>query len=212
MQGSAAVLATSLAPRGLVRPVYAQSEGEAWRHGLSLFGDLKYPAGFKQFDYVNASAPKGGTVRQIAVGTFDNFNLVVAGVKGSIAGGIELIHDTLLVQSLDEVSTAYGLPAEAASHPDDFSLVKYRLRPNAKWHDGKPVTADDVIFSFEVSKKNSPMLGAYYRHVVKAEQTGEHEVTFSFDGPGNRELPDIVGQLNVLAKHWWEGTDESGKK
>jgi microcin C transport system substrate-binding protein len=181
-------------------------------HGLSLFGKLKYPAGFAHFDYVDPKAPKGGALRQIALGTFDNFNMVVAGVKGSIAGGIDLVSDTLMVSALDEVSTEYGLLAESVSHPDDFSAVTYRLRANAKWHDGKPVTPEDVIFSFEAFKKNSPQLGAYYRHVVKAEKTGERDITFTFDQPGNRELPQIVGQLNVLAKHWWEGTDRNGNK
>jgi microcin C transport system substrate-binding protein len=90
--------------------------------------------------------------------------------------------------------------------------VVYRLRAEAKWHDGQPVTPADVIFSFEAFKKNHPQLSAYYRHVVKAEQTGERDITFTFDGPGNRELPQIVGQLNVLPKHWWEGADASGKK
>ena len=102
--------------------------------------------------------------------------------------------------------------AEAVSYPDDFSSVTYRLRAEAKWHDGKPVTPEDVIFSFEAFKKNSPQLSAYYRHVVKAEKTGEREITFTFDAPGNRELPQIVGQLNVLPKHWWEGTDKAGKQ
>ena len=166
-----------------------------WKHGLSLFGELKYPEGFKHFDYVNPAAPKGGAVRQIAFGTFDNFNIVVAGVKGSIAGGIDLIYDTLMVAALDEVSADYGLVAEAVSHPPDFSSVTYRLRAKARWHDGKPVTPDDVIFSFDAFKKNSPQLGAYYRHVAKAEKTGEREITFTFDGPGNRELPQIVGQF-----------------
>ena len=183
-----------------------------WRHGLSLFGDLKYQADFKQFDYVNASAPKGGTVRMVAIGTFDSFNLVVAGLKGQIAAGIELIYDTLMVPALDEVSTEYGLLAEAASYPDDFSSVTYRLRGDAKWHDGQPVTPDDVVFSFETFKNNSPFSAAYYQHVVKAEKTGEREVTFTFDGPGNRELPQIVGQLTVLPKHWWEAKDRNGNK
>ena len=98
------------------------------------------------------------------------------------------------------------------SYPDDFSSVSYRLRAEAKWHDGTPVTPDDVIFSFDAFKKNSPQLAAYYRHVVKVEKTGEREVTFTFDGPGNRELPQIVGELIVLPKHWWEGTDKNGKK
>jgi microcin C transport system substrate-binding protein len=184
----------------------------SWHHGLSLFGEPQYPEGFKHFAYVNPNAPKGGTVRQIAFGTFDNFNLVVAGVKGSIAGGIDLVFDTLMVSALDEVSTEYGLLAEAVSYPADFSSVTYRLRADAKWHDGKPVTADDVIFSFDAFKKNSPQLSAYYRHVTKAEKTGDRQITFTFDSPGNRELPQIVGQLNILPKHWWEGTDSGGRK
>jgi microcin C transport system substrate-binding protein len=190
----------------------ALAQTQKWKHGLSLFGDMKYPADFKNFDYVNPAAPQGGSVRQIAIGTFDNFNSVVSGVKGSLALGTELFTEPLMTSALDEVSTEYGLLAEAVSHPDDFSSVVYRLRANARWHDGKPVTPDDVIFSFDAFKKNSPQLGAYYRHVIKAEKTGEREITFTFDGPGNRELPQIVGQLSVLPKHWWEGTDKSGKK
>ena len=192
----------------------AQSSGAAknWKHGLSLFGDLKYAEGFKNYDYVNPAAPQGGTARLIAFGTFDNFNTVVAGVKGSIAMGTEMSTETLTTSALDEVSTEYGLLAEAVSNPEDFSSVTYRLRANARWHDGKPVTPDDVIFSFDVFKKNSPFYGAYYRHVAKIEKTGEREITFTFDGPGNRELPQIVGQLPVLPKHYWEGTDKSGNK
>jgi microcin C transport system substrate-binding protein len=183
-----------------------------WEHGLSLFGELKYPVGFKHFDYVNPNAPKGGTVRMIALGSYDNFNPVIAGVKGSIAFGLDLIYDSLMTSPLDEVSTEYGLLAESVSHPPDFSSVTYRLRAEGRWHDGQPITVEDVIFSFDAFKKYSPMLSAYYRHVVKAEKTGERDITFTFDMPGNRELPQIVGQLNVLPKHWWEGTDASGRK
>lgn len=191
----------------------AQSAGEPqWRHALSLFGKVKYPADFKRFDYVNPDAPKGGIARQIAVGTFDNFNIVVSGVKGQVAGAVAFIYESLTTASLDEVSTEYGALAEAVSHPDDFSFVTYRLRAQAKWHDGKPVTADDVIFSLESFKKHHPMYSAYYSHVVKAEKVGEREVKFTFDAPGNRELPQIVGQLTVLPKHWWEGTDAQGRK
>jgi len=188
------------------------AQARSWKHGLSLFGELKYPEGFKNFAYVNPSAPQGGTVRQVAFGTFDNFNTVVAGVKGNVAAGTELFTETLMTPALDEVSTEYGLLAEAVSHPDDHSSVTYRLNAKARWHDGKPVTADDVIYSFDVFKKNSPFYGAYYRHVTKVETTGAREITFVFDGPGNRELPQIVGQLPVLAKHWWEGVDQNGKK
>jgi microcin C transport system substrate-binding protein len=211
--GAAALVAPpALAVDGLSRAPAALSQERGWKHGLSLFGDLKYPEGFKSFDYVNVGAPKGGIARMIAFGTFDNFNSVVAGVKGSIAGGTELIYDSLLVPAMDEVAVGYGLLAEAVSAPDDHSSVTYRLRANATWHDGMPVTVEDVLFSLTSFKTHHPFYSAYYRHVAKAEKTGEREVTFTFDGPGNRELPQIMGELNVLPKHWWEGTDKLGKK
>ena len=197
-----------------VAPARAQSAaGEpAWRHALSLFGDIKYPADFKRFDYVNPDAPKGGVARLISIGTFDNFNTAVAGVKGSLAPAATLINETLMTRSQDEVAAQYGLLAEAAVHPDDFAWVIYRLRKEARWHDGKPVTPDDVIFSIDVLKKYSPMYGSYYRHVVKTEKTGERDIKFTFDAPGNRELPTIVGELPVLPKHYWQGTDGEGRK
>jgi microcin C transport system substrate-binding protein len=198
------------APALSALPAFAQEK--EWKHGLSLFGNVKYPEGFKNFDYVNAQAPKGGTARLIAFGTFDNFNIVVAGVKGALANGMTLTIESLMTDALDEVSTEYGLLAESVSNPPDFSSATYRLRKDARWHDGKPVTTDDVIFSLQAFKENSPQLGAYYRHVTKAEKTGDRDVTFTFDGPGNRELPQIVGQLMILPKHWWEGTDASGNK
>jgi microcin C transport system substrate-binding protein len=214
LRATAASLATpALAGFGAVAFVgEAAAQEPSWKHGLSLFGTPKYPADFKHFDYVNPAAPQGGTVRQIAYGTYDNFNMVVAVVKGSLASGLELISESLTSPALDEVSTEYGLLAEAASYPPDRSSVTYRLRANARWHDGKPVTPEDVIFSLDTFKKNSPQLAAYYRHVTKAEKSGERDVTFVFDGPGNRELPQIVGQLTVLPKHWWEGTDAKGRK
>ena len=184
----------------------------AWRHALSLFGDIKYPPDFKRFDYANPDAPKGGVARMISIGTFDNFNIAVAGVKGSLAPAAALIYEDLMTRSQDEVATEYGLLAEAASHPDDFAWVVYRLRKEAHWHDGQPVTPEDVIFSIEALKKNSPMYGSYYRHVVKYEKIGERDIKFTFDAPGNRELPTIVGELPVLPKHYWEGTDSQGRK
>ena len=197
-----------------IHPARAQSaNGELpWRHALSLFGDVKYPADFKQFDYVNPDAPKGGAARQIQVGTFDNFNLAVAGVKGQLAAGVGLIYESLMTQSLDEVSTEYGELAEAVSHPEDFSWAMYRLRREAKWHDGKPVTPEDVIFSLDAFKQYHPQYAAYYRHVTKAEKVGDRDIKFSFDAPGNRELPQIVGQLTILPKHWWEAANGEGRK
>jgi microcin C transport system substrate-binding protein len=207
------LLAVSAQPRRWSRWIDAAwADDKNWRHGVSSFGDLKYSVGFTHFEYVNADAPKGGTARQAALGTFDNFNSVVAGVKGSLAADIALVYETLLVSSLDEISSEYGLLAEAVSFPADFSSATYRLREQAKWHDGTPVTPDDVIFSFEAFKKYSPELSAYYRHVTKAEKTGDREVTFTADAPGNRELLQIIGELTVLPKKWWEGTDKDGKK
>jgi microcin C transport system substrate-binding protein len=215
--GAFAALAPALGSTAglpLTSPAAAQTPaGEpAWRHALSLFGDIKYPADFKRFDYVNPQAPKGGVARQISLGTFDNFNIAVAGVKGSLAPAAALIYETLMERSRDEVATEYGLLAEAAMHPDDFAWVTYRLRKEARWHDGKPVTPEDVIFSIGVLKKYSPMYASYYRHVGKVEKTGEREIKFTFDSPGNRELPHIVGELLVLPKHYWEGTDSEGRK
>lgn len=194
------------------RDAGARASGSAvWLHGVSHFGELKYPVGFKQFDYVNSNAPKGGSLRIAVLGTFDNFNLVVAGVKGTPAFGIELIHDTLLVPAHDEVSTSYGLLAEAVSYPDDLSSATYRLRAQAKWHDGKPVTPEDVIFSFNAFKKFSPQAAASYRQVAKAEKTGDRDITFTFNGPGNRNLVQVLGKLTVLPQHWYEGRGKNGQ-
>jgi microcin C transport system substrate-binding protein len=138
--------------------------------------------------------------------------MVVDGVKGALAVGIDLNYDTLLVAALDEVSSGYGLLAEAVSCPDDFSSASFRLRAEAKWHDGTAVTTEDVIFSFDTFKKLSPQAGANYQHVVKAAKTGDREVTFTFDRPGNRGLPQVLGQLTVLPKAWWQGIDTDGKR
>jgi microcin C transport system substrate-binding protein len=193
-------------------PTRAQNAEPQWRHGLSLFGDLRYPPGFKHFDYVNPQAPKAGAVRLVALGTFDNFNQVMAGLKGMLAAAAGTICDTLMVPSLDEASTHYGLIAEAVSHPANFASASYRLRAAARHHDGKPVTVEDVIYSFEAYKTHNPFVGAFYGHVVKVEQSGEREVTFTLDAPGNQEMPVILGQLRVLPRHWWEGSDAAGHK
>ncbi|WP_410055025.1 extracellular solute-binding protein [Microvirga sp. Mcv34] len=191
-------------------PLAAQEA--SWRHGAALLDEPKYPEGFPHFDYVNPNAPKGGMVRLGALGTFDSFNIVVAGVKGSPEQGLGLIYETLTTSALDEANAAYGLLAESFSYPEDYSSVSFRLRPEAKWHDGQPVTADDVIFSFESLKANSPTYAFYYANVTKAEKTGDREVKFTFNQKGNRELPQIMGQLLVLPKHWWEGTAPDGRK
>jgi microcin C transport system substrate-binding protein len=217
LQGGAVIaIAPALGTASTLSISGAQAQSSAsepaWRHALSLFGEVKYPPDFKRFDYVNPEAPKGGITRMISIGTFDNFNIAVSGVKGSIAPAVGQIYETLMARSQDEVATEYGLLAEAASHPDDFAWVIYRLRKEARWHDGRPVTPEDVIFSFEALKKNSPMYASYYRHVTKAEKVAERDIKFTFDAPGNRELPHIVGELTVMPKHYWEGNDSEGRK
>ncbi|MEI8147051.1 MAG: ABC transporter substrate-binding protein, partial [Alphaproteobacteria bacterium] len=191
-------------------PVSAQQPERVWRHGLSLFGAVKYPPGFTRTDYVNPNAPKGGTARLSTDGTFDSFNVTL--VRGSVAPIANYLYMPLFEDVMDEVSTAYGAIADAVSHPDDFSAVTYRIDPRAKWHDGRPITPEDVVWTMEQVKKHDPRMAFYYRNVVKVEQTGEREVTFSFDVPGNREKPLIIGQLNIMPKHWWTGTDAQGRQ
>jgi microcin C transport system substrate-binding protein len=187
-------------------------DGE-WRHATGLTGEPKYPPGFAHFDYVNPDAPKGGLVRFGSQGGFDTFNPVLD-TTGNVAPGLTYLFDTLMQPSYDElnISAEYGLLAESVKYPADYSSVTFKLRPEARWHDGEPVTAEDVVWSFEQTVKNNPNQRFYYNHVAKAEVTGEREVTFTFDAPGNRELPHIMGQLTILPKHWWEGTDAQGRQ
>jgi len=205
------IVAVSALAAGLATgPAAAADDGE-WRYATSLVeATPKYPADFKRFDYVNPDAPKGGTVRMSDIGTFDSLNFVPP--RGTTPLGLGLIYDTLMTPAMDEVSTEYGLLADAVKYPSDYSSVTYRLREGARWNDGEPVTPEDVVFSFDVLKQYNPSRAFYYRHVEKAEKTGDREVTFTFDVKGNRELPHIVGQLLILPKHFWEGTDKDGNK
>jgi microcin C transport system substrate-binding protein len=177
-------------------------------HALSLIGEPKYPADFANFDYVNPDAPKGGVVRMADIGSFDSLNPVL--YKGEAAGGLALVFESLMADSLDEPSTSYGLIAEWASYPPDYSSVTFHLRKEARWQDGTPITPEDVIYSLEVNKTANPRMGLYYKNVSRAEATGDNEVTFYFDVKNNRELPMIMGQLTILPKHYWTGKDASG--
>jgi microcin C transport system substrate-binding protein len=175
-------------------------------HGFSMYGDLKYPAGFRHFQYVNPEAPKGGDVKLAAVGTFDTLNPFV--LKGVPSVGLGSVFDTLTVQSDDEPFSEYGLIAETIETPADRTWVAFTLRPQARFHDGSPITVEDVIWTFDALKaKGRPFYRSYYAQVVKAEKVGERKVRFNF-GPGeNRELPLIVGQLPVLSRAYWSKRD-----
>jgi microcin C transport system substrate-binding protein len=184
----------------------ASAYADIERHGLSLFGEPKYPEGFERFDYVNPDAPKGGLLRYASIGNFDSLNPFI--VKGRpAAGSSTLIYDTLMVTSFDEPSSEYGLLAESVSYPEDFSSVTFNLRTAARWHDGQRVTPEDVIWSFETLTANQPFFNAYYADVESVEKLSPLQVRFNFAISGNRELPQIVGQLPILPKHYWADKD-----
>lgn len=172
-------------------------------HALSLHGDVKYGADFTHFDYVNPDAPKGGSLRMHAVGTFDTLNPFI--LKGVPAAPVSLTYETLTEQSDDEPFSAYGLLAESMEVADDNSYIRFNLREVARFHDGEAVTPEDVVWSFEtLREKGRPGYRAYYNDVERAEKTGEHQVTFFFKTTENKELPLIIGQLPVLPKHYWD--------
>jgi microcin C transport system substrate-binding protein len=179
-------------------------------HALSLVGEPKYGPDFKNFGWVNPDAPKGGTLRGFAEGSFDSLNPF--SVRGDPAASLGLIYDSLLAPSPDEPSSEYALIAEWVSYPPDFSSVTFGINPQARFHDGTPITPEDVIYSLDALKKAHPRNAFYYKNVIKAEKTGEREVTFTFDVKGNRELPQIVGQLSVLPKAFWEGKRPDGEQ
>ena len=203
-------LALAILLAGLLSAPAHAEDTPRHHHALSLIGEPRYPADFKHFDYVNPDAPKGGLVRLSDVGGFDSLNPVL--YKGEPAAGLGFAFESLMADSLDEPSTSYGLIAEWASYPEDYSSVTFKLRDEARWHDGKTITPEDVIYSLEVNKAANPRMGLYYKNVSRAEATGENEVTFYFDVKNNRELPMIMGQLTILPKHYWTGKDASGNE
>ena len=212
------VLATMTLPRLIAASLFASflsapaaaEDAPVHHHALSLIGEPKYPADFTHFDYVNPDAPKGGSVRMADIGSFDSLNPVL--YRGEPAGGLTLAYESLMADSLDEPSTSYGLIAEWASYPADYSSVTFHLRKEARWQDATPITPEDVIYSLEVNKQANPRMGLYYKNVDRAEATADNEVTFYFDVKNNRELPMIMGQLTILPKHYWTGKDASGNQ
>ena len=198
--------------RGQDMPAVPQAEVEAADldplvhrgHAIAMHGEPKYGPDFTHFDYVNPDAPKGGTLRLAERGTFDSFNAFIP--KGT-AGRSSTI-EPLMVHSGNEPFTMYGLIAESVEWPEDRSWVAFTLRPEARWHDGQPITAEDVIWSFQTLKtKGRPFYRFYYGSVDRAEKVGERQVKFTFSESGNRELPLIMGELSILPKHYWEGRD-----
>ena len=175
-------------------------------HALAMHGLPKYAADFTHFDYVNPDAPKGGILRQASFGAFDTFNPF--SVKGTAAPGIGLLFDTLMVESLDEPFSEYGLIAEKIELAPDRSWVAFDLNPLARFSDGQPVTPADVIFTFNtLREKGVPQYRYYFGDVLRVRQEGTQRVVFEFKEKGNRELPLILGQMPVLSQKDWEGKD-----
>jgi microcin C transport system substrate-binding protein len=201
MRRISAIIAALFLAIGLIAVAYA-----ATTPGMSLFGDLKYGPDFTHFDYTNPGAAKGGTMRLSAIGTFDTLNPYV--VKGVPVAGTGGIFDTLSVSSEDEPGSEYGLVADKIELAPDRLSVLYTIRKEARFHDGTPMTPEDVIWTFETLRaKGQPMYRSYYGDVTKVEKDGERGVRFTFKSADNRELPQILGQMPVLSKAYWSGRD-----
>ena len=182
----------------------------AWgQNSIAMHGQAKYAAGFKHFDYVNPNAPKGGTMRTSSLGSFDSLNAFA--IKGEVADGLGRIYDSLTAASQDEPFTRYGLLAESMDVPEDRSWIVFHMRKEARWHDGQPITAEDVVWTFNELMTNEtiqPLYRFYYADVDKVEAIDALTVKFSFKDTGNREIPLTVGEIPILPKHYWT---EKGK-
>ena len=176
------------------------------RHGMSFFGNLKYPPDFQHFEYVNPDAPKGGTLRQAQLGNFDTLNDFIR--KGRKASGLNdtsvSIYDRLMADADDEPASQYGWLAETVELADDYSWVTFDLRPEARWHDGKPVTADDVVFTFNQLKKyGNPSTKMGYRDIVEARKTAPLQVTFYFRNATSPKQAQLIGRMHIIPEHYW---------
>ena len=169
---------------------------------LTMFGQAENKE-VSHFNYVNPNAPKGGDIKYGVTGTFDSLNPFL--LKGVSAAGVGLIYDTLMTSNNDDLFTRYGLLADSVKMAVDKKSIIFVLDPKAKWHDGQPITADDVVWTYNtLLEKGNPFYKAYYRDVEKAEALNKSEVKFTFKTAKNRELPFILGELTVLPKHYYE--------
>ena len=186
----------------LLPATLAAADSNGAQHGLSLFGDLKYAPGFAHFDYVDPAAPKGGAISRAFVGTFDNLNPFI--LKGVEAVATGLPFDNLLATAQDEPDSAYGLIAQSVEVAADRSWVRFRLNPEARWHDGTAITAEDVVFTFEtLMEKGHPAFRILYADVAGAVKLSEREVEFRLANTENRKLPLLVGGLQIISKAYY---------
>jgi microcin C transport system substrate-binding protein len=174
------------------------------RHGVSVFGDLKYPADFAHFAYVNPNAPKGGTLRLMGIDTFDNLNPFI--LKGVNPDELGRIFDTLMTRAYDEPDALYGLVAKSVEMPDDGGWIEFHLRPEARFHDGTKITADDVVFTYEtLIDKGHPRYRILYDGVAKVTAPDAHTVRFDFTPGRHRDLPVQLAEMPVLSRAWGKG-------
>ncbi len=183
--------------------VYAMDEGIIKNHGYSIYSGLKYKADFAHFNYVNPNAPKGGEMKYAHIGTFNSVNLHI--LKGTKAPGLDYAYDALLVKSMDELNSYYGLVAETLEYPKDLSWVIFNMRKEAKWHDGSGITADDVIFSFHTLKeKGDPNYRIALEDVKGIEKLDDHRVKYTFNSKHEPLQIPTIGELPILQKRFFE--------
>ncbi len=188
----------------LIQPLPAV--GQELRHAISLYGAPKYPQNFQHFDYVNPQAPKGGHLRQGILGHFDS--LVPYIDRGTAATGSYLMYDTLLARSRDEPLSKYGLIAQRMELAPDNTWVAFYINPQARFHDDTPITAHDVKYSFDLLRaKGSTFYQQFYQDVDRVEVTSDDRALFLFKHGNNHELPLILGQMPILARHYWQTRD-----
>ena len=204
----ATVLWAMLAPAGQAQPLDPVRPGYTRTHGLSLVNELALPAGFAHLPYVNPNAPKGGEVSTAAIGTYDSFNPFI--VRGTPAAASARIYDTLMIRSANEPEAAYGHVARAIDVADDHLGIAFELRPEARFHDGHPMTSEDVVWTFDILRdQGRPLFRQYYADVAQVSAEGPLRVVFRFKNDKNRELGQILGEMPILPKHWWAGRDFS---
>lgn len=204
-----AASAIAVALLGLAAAAGTAGEAPGRQHAITTIGPIKHGPDFAHFDWVDPAAPKGGTLRLAGIGKFDSLNRHT--YRGSEAPYLVLINDTLMASNPDEPATSYGLVAEWVSTPADVSSATFGLRAEARFHDGKPISPEDVIFSLVEQKKASPSMAIFLRDVTSAEKTGEREVTFRFARTGSRDLPLAVGFLPILPRHYWTAKGANGE-
>ena len=176
-----------------ISPASANEKNQGFAHGIARHGDLKYSTNFKHFDYADPSSIKNGSFITYSIGTFDSLNNFI--LKGVGAEGLWYLHETLMTRSTDEPFSLYGLVAEGIKTPKDRSWVVFKIRSGARFHDGKKITTDDVIFSFKtLTEKGHPFYKSYFSDIENVEKITEKEVKFTFKKNGNRELPLIIAE------------------